>query len=53
MWGESFGWPKHGMRGVVRGRGYYVRRIILGEEKCEVGDRVGNVDMTGRVCYGK
>ena len=29
---------------IVRGRGYYVWRIILGEEECDVGDRVEGVD---------
>lgn len=38
---------------IVRGRGYYVWRIIPEEEECEVGDRGRGVDMTGRVCYGK
>lgn len=41
------------MRDVVRGWGYYVRRIILGEEECEARDRVGEVDRSGGVCYGK
>lgn len=41
------------MRDVVRGREYYVWRIILGEEECEVGDRVGDVDRRMGVCYGK
>lgn len=32
---------------------YYVRRIILGEEKCDEGYGGMGVDRTEEVCYGK
>ena len=51
--GESFGRPKDRLCGVVRGRGYYVRRIVPEEDECDEGDIGEEVDRSGGVCYGK